>query len=66
MDLWDVNGEEFSFVMERLNNRPRKTLAFKTPRDIFDQVESKESHVLHMEVETAYHYNYNQDGKKNN
>jgi len=35
MDLRDVSREELSFVMTRLNNRPRKSLAFKTPCDIF-------------------------------
>ena len=40
MDLREVSREEIAFVMERLNNRPRKTLAFKTPHDIFVKSES--------------------------
>jgi len=35
MNLKDVTREEIEFVMSRLNNRPRKTLDFKTPNDIF-------------------------------
>lgn len=35
MNLRDVTREQIEFVMDRLNNRPRKTLAFKTPNDIF-------------------------------
>ncbi len=35
-DLRDVSDEDLTFVMNRLNNRPRKTLAFKTPHVIFD------------------------------
>ena len=34
-DLRHVRQDELTFVMNRLNNRPRKTLAFKTPLDIF-------------------------------
>lgn len=34
-DLREVSGEETAFVMERLNHRPQKKLAFKTPHDIF-------------------------------
>jgi len=40
MDLRDVSREELAFVMERLNHRPRKTLAFKPPHDIFVNRES--------------------------
>jgi IS30 family transposase len=39
-DLRGVSDENLAFVMERLNNRPRKTLAFKTPIDIFVKSES--------------------------
>lgn len=35
-DLRDVSEEDLAFVMNRLNKRPRKTLAFKSPQDIFD------------------------------
>jgi transposase, IS30 family len=34
-DLRDVKIENLSFVMERLNLRPRKSLAFLSPKDIF-------------------------------
>jgi IS30 family transposase len=34
-DLCELSREELSFVMGRLNNRPRKSLSFKTPHDIF-------------------------------
>ena len=40
VDLREVSREEIAFVMERLNHRPRKTLAFKTPHDIFVKSES--------------------------
>ena len=40
MDLRDVSSDEIDFVMTRLNNRPRKSLAFKTPNDIFAFTES--------------------------
>jgi len=40
MDLRDVSREELAFVMGQLNNRPRKTLAFKPPHDIFVKSES--------------------------
>ena len=40
MDLRDVSREEIAFVMKRLNHRPRKTLAFKPPYDIFVNSES--------------------------
>ena len=33
-DLRDVTQEELQFVMNRLNNRPRKVLAFMTPNEI--------------------------------
>ena len=39
-ELREVSREELSFVMDRLNHRPRKTLAFKTPHDIFITCES--------------------------
>lgn len=40
MDLRDVSKEELAFVMKRLNHRPRKTLAYKQPHDIFIEGES--------------------------
>ena len=27
--------EQLNFIMDRLNNRPRKTLGFKTPNEVF-------------------------------
>lgn len=41
MDLREVSRKEIAFVMERLNHRPRKMLAFKPPYDIFVKCESK-------------------------
>jgi IS30 family transposase len=35
MDFRHITREEIANVMDRLNNRPRKTLAYKTPNDIF-------------------------------
>ena len=40
MDLREVSREEIAFAMKRLNHRPRKTLAFKSPYDIFVKCES--------------------------
>ena len=40
MDLREVSREEMAFAMMRLNHRPRKTLAFKPPHDIFLKCES--------------------------
>ena len=40
MDLREVDREEIAFAMKRLNHRPRKTLAFKSPYDIFVKCES--------------------------
>ena len=34
-DLRNVTRKEISFVQRRLNNRPRKTLGFKTPNQVF-------------------------------
>ncbi|MBA7583477.1 IS30 family transposase ISPlu1 [subsurface metagenome] len=41
MDLREVSGKEINFVMMRLNRRPRKTLEFKPPHDVFVKCESK-------------------------
>ncbi|MCD6307479.1 MAG: IS30 family transposase [Candidatus Latescibacteria bacterium] len=40
MKLREIDMEEIAFAMERLNHRPRKTLAFKSPYDIFVKCES--------------------------
>jgi len=40
MNLREVSREKINFVMRQLNHRPRKTLAFKPPHDIFVQCES--------------------------
>jgi len=34
-DLRDVTHEQLDFIMNRLNHRPRKTLGFKTPFEVF-------------------------------
>lgn len=39
IDLRFVSSDELAFVMDRLNHRPRKKLAFKTPHDIFVKCE---------------------------
>jgi len=35
MDFSSINMSDEIFVMDRLNNRPRKRLGFKTPNDVF-------------------------------
>lgn len=35
MDFSNITDEEIDFVMERLNNRPRKILGFRTPNQVF-------------------------------
>lgn len=35
VDLRDIDPEEIIFVQARLNSRPRKTLDFKTPEEVF-------------------------------
>jgi IS30 family transposase len=35
-----VTDDQITFVMHRLNNRPRKTLAFRTPFDVFSELSS--------------------------
>lgn len=39
-DIRNFSRENIAFIMERLNHRPRKTLAYKTPHDIFVNTES--------------------------
>jgi len=34
MDLTTVTDEDVQFVMDRLNNRPKETLGWKTPNEI--------------------------------
>ena len=34
MDLTTVTEEDIQFVMDRLNNRPRETLGWKTPNEV--------------------------------
>lgn len=34
-DLRDVTDDQLRFIMNRLNHRPRKTLGFKTPYEVF-------------------------------
>ena len=35
MDFSDITDEDVNFVMDRLNNRPRKSLGFLTPMQVF-------------------------------
>jgi len=34
-DFKTITGEQINFVMDRLNNRPRKKLGFMTPKEVF-------------------------------
>ena len=38
-----TTDEYVQMVMDRLNNRPRKTLGFKTPNDVFFQSVTKQA-----------------------
>ncbi len=33
-----IHNEKIHLIMERLNNRPRKSLGFKTPNEIWDEM----------------------------
>ncbi len=35
MDFQKIEKEDIKYVMDRLNNRPRKTLGFATPNEVF-------------------------------
>ncbi len=37
MDLATLSEQDLSFIMDRLNNRPRKSLGFRTPNEVFFQ-----------------------------
>ena len=32
-----VNDEDCAFIMDRLNNRPRKCLGYRTPQEVFEE-----------------------------
>ena len=36
-----ITNDQIQIVMDRLNNRPRKTLGFKTPIEVFFQMYQK-------------------------
>jgi IS30 family transposase len=38
MDLSKVSAKQLKFIEDKLNNRPRKILGFKTPNEVFDQL----------------------------
>jgi IS30 family transposase len=38
MDLSTVTAEQLKFIEDKLNNRPRKILGFKTPNEVFSQL----------------------------
>jgi IS30 family transposase len=38
--LQDDHGAEVNRVLERLNNRPRKTFGFRTPNEVFFKQQS--------------------------
>ncbi len=31
----NVDNDKLSFIMDKLNNRPRKTLGYRTPNEVF-------------------------------
>jgi len=37
LDLMTISEQDLQFIMERLNNRPRKSLGFQTPNEVFFQ-----------------------------
>lgn len=43
MDLSKVTTEQLKFIEDRLNNRPRKILGFKTPNEVFAQLLAEHS-----------------------
>jgi IS30 family transposase len=48
-DIDDLSDEEVAKSIEKINNRPRKCLGFKTPNQLFLDVTS----LLHWRVEFA-------------
>ena len=42
-DFRSVTNEQINTVMDKINNRPRKTLKFKTPEEILSESTNKES-----------------------
>ncbi len=36
-----VSNQEIDFIMHRLNHRPRKTLGYKTPHEVFFNTKTK-------------------------
>ncbi len=40
-----ISDEEVSQVVEKLNNRPRKTLGYKTPNELFFKEQKEQSKV---------------------
>ena len=41
MDFRSITEDQVEYVINRLNNRPRKGLGFKTPNEIFLKIKSK-------------------------
>ena len=37
MSFTGVNKEKCRFIMDRLNNRPRKCLGYRTPKQVFEE-----------------------------
>jgi IS30 family transposase len=37
LDLTTISDQDLNFIMDRLNNRPRKSLGFQTPNEVFFQ-----------------------------
>jgi len=49
-DFLTITDDEIQSVMDRLNNRPRKSLGFKTPNEVF----FGPHHLLHLGVEFSH------------
>jgi IS30 family transposase len=39
MDLTEITDEQVQMAVDRLNHRPRKVLGFRTPHEVFFEVE---------------------------
>ena len=56
MELIDITEAQVLAVVEKLNNRPRKVLGFRTTHEVFFGVEmryTKQHRLLHFELECA-------------
>jgi len=56
MSFDSITDEDVAFVMDRLNNRPRKSLDYATPDEVFlekKMLRSDHQSKLHLEIETT-------------